>query len=220
MNNKIDQKITKLIEESVTSLITNLLKSIGVLPKKILDKIKKKYRTYHLEESQTPAPKIEGTTTLRDTCYTAMLKLIGNEKLIKKYETLDDFIEAYHKKNKKVVKLNDIKIENLKPGTILFYKFKDRIDYSVKRGYGKFGVISENEAIVGHIDIFMGTDSSKNKNKKYVFLGNEFLEDDRIAAGSGLELNIYYSSANEMNKAASEYREYTEVLDYNTIIKM
>ncbi len=226
MNHTTDQKISNLIEESIGKQFLSLLQKIGVLPKKILDKIKQKYKVKPLEEAQTGAPKIEGTTNSRDTCYTAVMKLIGEENIINKHETLHDFIVAYHEKSPKVIKLHDVTVQKLKPGTILFYKFKYQSLSTVNRGYGKFGVKQQDEAVVGHLEIYLGVDEGKNKtsNKddKYVTLGNEYVGDDRAVSGSALELKLDYQTAASMNRkpSANAGLDYVEVLDYNTIKKM
>ncbi len=221
MNHDTNQKISKLIEESITQRMKNLLQKIGVLPKNILDKIIKKYRVKHLEETQTPAPKIEGTTNSRDTCLTAVLKLIGKEKLIDKYDSSYDFMKAYHAKNSNIIKLHEVKVENLKPGTVLFYKGPYENSSTVNRGYGKFGMEQQDEISAGHFEIYLGVDDTNKKNK-YVLLGNQHNSDDRTIVGSNLELTLSYVSSSWMNKKRPEgsYPEYIEVLDYNTINKM
>ncbi len=223
MNYSIDQKISMLIEESISQRLKNLLQNIGVLPKKIMDKIIRKYRVKSLEEAQAPAPKIEGTINSRDTCYTAVMKLIDKENLISKYDSSYDFIEGYHKKNTNIIKLHDVKIENVKPGTILFYKYPYDGVSTVNRGYGKFGMKQNTEVSSGHFEIYLGVDSAKsNKADKYVTLGNQYTHDDRTMVGSGLELTLDYQSAKEMNKKPSGENglEYVEILDYNTIKSM
>ncbi len=219
MNYNTDQKISNLIEESILDQIKKMITTLGVLPKNILEKIKQKYRATSLEEAQTPAPKIEGITNNRDTCYTSVMKLIDKEKLIDKYDSLYDFIEAYHKKNSKIIKLHDVKIENLKPGTILYYKFKEEHTSTVNRGYGKFGMKQKEETSAGHLEIYLGVDPApKNKANKYVTLGAEYTGDHQGIGGTGLELNLDYQSQAVMNKKTpGKYKEYIEVLDYNTI---
>ncbi len=222
MNYDTNQKISKLIEESISQRMRNLLQKIGVLPKNILDKIIKKYRVKHLEETQTPAPKIEGTTNSRDTCLTAVLKLIGKEKLIDKYDSSYDFMKAYHAKNSNIIKLHEVKVENLKPGTVLFYKGPYENSSTVNRGYGKFGMEQQDEISAGHFEIYLGVDDTASKKDKYVTLGNQYNHDDRTIVGSSLELTLNYEPSSWMNKkpSGSGGLEYIEVLDYNTINKM
>ncbi len=219
MNQTINRKINKLIEESFSNQIANFLKDIGVIPKKILDGIKKQFRSGPLEESQNPAPKIGGTTNAKDTCYTAVMKLINKNNLIKKYDTLDEFIEAYRKKNNKKVTLNQNNIKELKPGTILIHEYIEPDIATVNRSYGKFGISQQDEKAAGHIEIYLGTDP--NKNNKHVILGNESIYDDRYVTGSGLELTLRHetdkSLAAPFNK---KYWKAPEALDYNTIVKM
>ncbi len=222
MNYNIDQKISKLLEESMSSQIKKLLQNIGVIPKRVLDKIIKKYRVKPLEEAQTPAPKIEGTTNSKDTCLTAVLKLIGKEKLIKKYDSSYEFIKAYHDKNPNIIKLHEAKIENLKPGTIFFYKYTTEDHSTVNRGYGKFGMKQQDEISAGHFEIYLGVDATRSKKDKYVTLGNQYTHDDRTMIGSGLELTLNYEPSSWLNKKPSGKNsfDYIEVLDYNTINKM
>ena len=218
--NNVDRKVYKLIEESINTILKNLLSKIGVIPQNILDKIKQKYRAKTLEEAVTPAPKISGKTNSRDTCYTAVMKLIGQERLIKKYDSSYDFIQAYHDKNPTILKLHDVKIKNVKPGTIFFYPGGPEDSFStVNRGYGKYGIEQQTEGSSGHFEIYLGVDETKG-NSKYVTLGNQFADDDRAMIGSHLELTLSYETEKEMNQKSNHETQYTEILDYNTIKKM
>jgi len=211
------RKIDDLIEESILKVLKSWINKITI-PKNIFDKIKKKFRI-SLEEVAA-APKVDGITTPNDTCYTAVMKLIDKKNLIRKYETLADFMEAYYKKNKPKM-LSDVKVENLKPGTILFAKYKHPSKSVVNRGYGKFGLEQFYEVGVGHLMIYMGTDPSY-KPKNYVVLGNSPTGDDRSIIGTGLELQLEYYSKTELNKKSPLWDSVCciEILDYNIIKSM
>jgi len=124
------QKIDKLLEESflkaAQSKIQKIFNKIKPIPKNILDKIYQKFNTKNIIQEATfkPAPKIEGETDSRDSCYTAVMKLIGKPNLVKKYKNLDAFLEKYTKLQPVMIAVSNqsqkgIAPKQLKPGTIL-----------------------------------------------------------------------------------------------------
>ncbi len=220
MNYVTSQKISNLIEESIMGQIKKLLQGIGTIPKKILDRIKQKYRATSLEEAQTPAPKIEGKTDYRDTCYTSVMKLINKDPLIKKYNDLDAFIDAYRIKNKDKIYLNKVDIKDLKPGTIIYHEYLEPGVATINRSFGKFGLEQEENVTVGHLEIYLGVDPKRNKDK-HAILGNAYPAADRPNIGTMQELTLDYKTDSEMKKPLNpKYWLFPEALDYNTIKTM
>ena len=216
-------KIDRLIEEAgIITRIKNLLQKINPLPKNVLQRIRQKYRSRltNIEEAKiTAAPKIEGETDNRDTCYTSIMKLIGKERLIKKYPHLSDFLEAYEEKGGPFVETqkNKMSFEDLKPGTIIFLEYKDPAVSTVNRSFGKFGIRQKTEVYPGHLMIYVGKDPSKKK-EPYMVLHNGGVQDDRMVGGSGLELQL---EAMNNKWIVKKHKYYTiMLLDYKTIDKL
>jgi len=220
----LEQKIENLIEEAIlekiNNSIKNFLKNFGAIPNNILNNIKRKFKVKTLEEVSAPAgaKRIEGETDSRDTCYTSIMKLIGQERLPKKYPTLADFMDAYHKKVPNPPTADQIKVQNMKPGTVIFIKREEPSYSDVNRGYSqKFGVYQKEERVVGHMLIYLGEDPNKGQ-KKYVTLHNAWVGDDREVAGAGLELSLDHDGAGWFNKKHKS--SVLELLDYNKIKNM
>jgi len=130
-------KIKKyLIQENIISGIKNVANNIKNLSliKPISNMNLKKIINYFkttLHESTNlkvkPAKKLEGHTNMTDTCFTSVMKIIGKEKLLKKYEYsgsvfLDKYVEIAEP-----VKVNKSNVKNIKSGTvILFWWEKDK----------------------------------------------------------------------------------------------
>jgi hypothetical protein len=218
----IEQKIEKLIEEAILQKISDKIKriieKIKPIPSNILEDIKRKYKaktSKKLEEAaHIPVKKIQGDISVYDTCYTAIMKLIDQEKKLKKYPDLRTFMEAYHKKIPNPPTTDQVKVQNLKPGTIIFMKYKDPPTAMVNTGFHKFGITQSEVQGIGHMMLYLGEDPSKGK-KKYVSLHNSYLGDDRSVPGSGLELKLEYDSKERYNKKFGSIS--LEILDYNIL---
>jgi len=214
---QIDEKINKLIEESIQKYVKKILHDISILPNKYLTIIKQKYNIKikeEIQESISTAKVIEGEISPLDTCYTAVMKLIGLSSKIKKYPIMANFIHAYIQKYSKLLELDFKNIDDLKPGTIIFLEAKTQSSYSVNRTYDSFGIGQKKETSVGHLMIFIG-----KKDNNYLFLNNTLIGDDRKnhVIGSGLELKINRWTSKNLKKI-SGYK--IKILDYKKMASL
>jgi len=212
-------KVNKqLILESVFQKAIDWVKGISTNK---LDNFIKEYFSSNskkiLNEAQVfkPSKRIEGTTNMNDSCYTAIMKLIGREDLLK--STLGSggkFMERYEK-IAKPIKLTKQNAHKLKKGNIILPRYEPETGFKIKLNdhYDTNGVSNKNgwTKSVAHFVIVIDP-------KKYLILHNSVKSKvGNIPGGIGQRLELLIEAKPKLfNDPAST----SVVLDMNVIDKM
>lgn len=215
-------KVNKeLILESVFSDTLDKIKGWLGIPVNKLDKFIKEYFKNDskkiLNESQTfkASKRIEGTVNMTDTCYTAVMKLIGKENLLKKtHYSGGKFLELYAK-IAKPIPITKANVNKLKKGVVILDKYKPNDAFSIKLNdhYDENGISNKNGWVKGIAHFMIVIDP-----KKYLVLhSTSKLKQGRLSVGMGSNLELVIQEYKPLfkNLDGTNY-----ALDMNVINKM
>jgi hypothetical protein len=195
--------------------LMNFIKNTDIKNKKIIT------------ESSTfakPSKRIEGKVLPIDTCYTAAMKMIGREDILKSTESnLDVFLDKYIRAQdrKPLVKIDNKNITKLKRGHVLLLSFDQTtgpgFEIKMLNKFGKNGLESDDgwfRGNNGHMGIVVNT------NPIMVLHNTYRLFDHGHTSGLGTRLELVVENMEKRIKRDIGENKTNYVLDINIINKI